>query len=94
MAPTYNLVLNFFRKETIISNKIFGLYSTIRSNYVSENREYSFTFNLTILPYFNNSLSNIENVFFLVKISCINVNINHIWSIKLRKGVNIYSFKD
>jgi len=81
-------------EETLLNDKLFGPSSTTCSSYIPENGEYSFTFDLTSLPYFDNDLSDIEEVMFQVQMSHTDsANSNRTWAIKVGKGGHVYSFQ-
>ena len=88
MTPAPTLLL----EETILNDKLFGPSSSTCNNYIPENGEYSFTFDLTTLSYFDDTLSDIEEVMFSVQMSHTDANSNRTWSIRLGKGGHIYSF--
>ena len=64
------------------------------NDHIPINGEYSFTFNFSSLPNFDDTLADIEEVMFLVQMSHTDsANSNRTWSIKLGKGGHIYSFR-
>jgi len=80
-------------EEALLSDKLFGPSSTTCSSHIPENGEYSFTFDLSSLPYFDDELADIEEVMFQVQMSHTDsANSNRTWSIKVGTGGHIYSF--
>ena len=80
-------------EEALLSDKLFSPLSPTYTNYISENGEYSFTFNLSSLPYFDDSLDDVEEFMFQIQMSYTNTNSNCTWSIKVETRGHIYSFE-